>query len=354
VSGTWDELVTTALLGTERRALPEGLPGPVARLATAQPDPALAVLDAAAGYLALRHAGARPASAEEPPLAPRQRLDLAPEPAQALLGRLLRARQRLLVDEWLRTCTTHGLGVRAGWWAALATAAAAPRGPDPALVRDALGERGRAFLAANPRWRAVAREPAASPAPEGPAWTTALTAQALALVQVSGTFRKRALVSLDAPLVRRAVAGADLDAWRPHTGLAPSDLLDLLRRERPERLDDLVAALADATARQHHVEWATALVAAGYARDDVVRLVPADRFTGIARGWVRRHDPARAALLIAALPGPWDDATTAVAVRHLASGAVGPDTGSADAGRVLQLRLDIDRTFATPTPQEHP
>ena len=158
----WDELVTTALLGTERRSLPDGLPGPVARLARAQDDRALAVLEAAAGYAALRRGGARPGRCPEPPPAPRQDVNLAPEPAQALLGSLLRSRETALVEVWLRTCVERGLGVRAGWWSALATAAAAPTGPDRRLVRAALGSRGRAFLAANPRWRAVAHEPAAS------------------------------------------------------------------------------------------------------------------------------------------------------------------------------------------------
>jgi hypothetical protein len=385
----WDTLVTTALLGTDRRPLPDGLPEPVARLAAAQADRALAVLDAAAGYLSLRHAGARPGSRPEPPPAPRQRLDPAPEAAQVLLGRLLRERDPALVDQWLARCTTRGLGVRAGLWAPLAAATAARGGPDRALVRAALGERGRAFLAANPRWRALAAEPAAADEPSAdPAWTPELTAQALTLVEVSGTLRRRVRVSPDARLVGRTVAGADLDAWRAHTGLAPADLLDLLLRERPERLDALVAALADATVRQRHRAWAVALVAAGFARDDLVALVPTDRFAALARDWVRGNAPDRAAHLLATLPGPWDDAVAQTALRLLASGTVGqatsrrvlpavavrlpvavlpdiadlaeaerdgePVAGFVEAERLLGLRLDIDRTFRTHDPQEHP
>ena len=389
-TSAWDELVTTALLGTERRPLPGGLPEPVARLAAAQPDRALAVLDAAAGYLSMRHAGARPGSRPEPPLAPRQTLDPAPEAAQQLLARLLRERDPALVDTWLARCTSRGLGVRAGLWAPLATAAAAPAGPDRTLVRAALGDRGRTFLAANPRWRAVAAEPVATP-PEpstDPAWTPELTAQAVTLVEVSGALRRRVRVSPDTALVGRVVAGADLDAWRSHTGLAPRELLDLLLGQRPDGLDSLVAALATATARQRHEEWATALVAAGFARDDRVAVVGPDRFAGLARDWVRHHDPDRAAHLLRTVPGPWDDALARTAVRHLASGKVGhavsrrvlpavavrlpaaaldpvtrlaeaerdgePAAGFVEAERLLRLRLDIDRTFRTPTPQEHP
>ena len=82
----WDELVTTALLGTARRALPAGLPDAVAGLAHAQQDAGLAVLDAAAGYAAYRDAGRRPGSCpEQGPPAPRQTLDFAPDPAHELL-----------------------------------------------------------------------------------------------------------------------------------------------------------------------------------------------------------------------------------------------------------------------------
>lgn len=280
----WDELVTTALLGTERRSLPEGLPDPVARLVRAQDDRALAVLDAAAGYAALRRGGSRPGSCPEPPPAPRQDLDLAPEPAQALLGSLLGGRDTALVDVWLRTCVDHGLGVRAGWWSALAAASAAPGGPDRQLVRAALGARGRAFLARNPRWRAVARGPAASPAAS--------------------------------PAQGRPVSPVDPD---------------------PD------------------------------------------------------PDPDRSALLLATVPGPWDDTVARAALRLLGSGTVGartarrvlpvaalrlpvaalplvadlaeaerdgePVAGFVEVERVLLLRVEIDHCFRTgppPEPQEHP
>lgn len=384
----WDDLVTTALLGTERRQLPQALPGAVDRLVAAQGDRGLAVLDAAAGYATYLAAGARPGTAPGPPLAPRQILDPAPQPSQELLATLLGGRDVALVDDWLRACTARGLAARPGLWASLATAAAVPGGVDRGLVRAALGERGRAFLALNPRWRVVARSDVGARAPsrtrdaEDPAWSEGLSAQVPAAVQLTGSLgRRRLTLAPDPTLVRQTLAGADLDAWQRHTGLAPEAFLGLLRQGAGDRVGDVVAALADATRAQAHVAWATALVGAGYARSDLVESVPADAWDGIVRGWVAgRRDPDQVAVLLTAVPGPWDDTVGDAALRHLTGGRVGPatcrrtlpvvalrlplsalrvvsrhaevehdrgdDRGFTEAERVLGLRADIDRTFA--------
>ena len=409
----WDELVTTALLGTERRALPGGLPPAVGRLSAAQPDPGLAVLDAAAGYASYRMAGAWPTTGPEPETAPRQRLDLAPEPAQRLLGALLRSRDPDLVNAWLTACAARGLGVRAGLWAALVAAAAAPAGPDRGLVRSALGERGRAFAASNPRWRAVAHAAAdAAPhaAPVGPP-SALLTERALGAVRVTRALGLRRVAVLPpehdedlraegvparpprgsrlgptAHLLRRVVAGADPDAWQRHTGLAPAALLDLLAAAAPEWYADLLAGLAEAAASRRHTAWATALVRAGHAPAELLDLVPADELDDIAGDWVRsRSDPERVARLVGSLPGPWSEPVARAALRHLATGRLTVSTsrrlalvvahraplsvhhemlvlarrerdaaqarGFGEAEQVLATRLEIDRTFAVPTRQ---
>jgi hypothetical protein len=152
----WQELVTTALLGTDRRTPPGDL--------SRTDDPARAVLDAAAAFAARRHAGARPARAGAPDLAPRQTLDFAPDRAQRLLAHVLDARDTTLADVWLQHCVERGLGVRPRLWCALAVAAASPRGVDRALTAAALGARGQAFLALRPEWRVVLQ-----PAPGRPA-----------------------------------------------------------------------------------------------------------------------------------------------------------------------------------------
>ncbi len=384
----WDELVTAALLGTERRTLPVDLPEPVGRLARARAERASALLDAAAGYAAYRHAGARPGSAPEPPPAPRQELDLAPGPAQRLLATLLSGPDTALVEEWLRACTARGLGVGPGLWAALATASASAVGPDRALVGAALGQRGRAFLATNPRWRPVAgTEPRSGvPARERPpqeSRSAELTEEALVLVRVSRSLgRHRMVVDADRRRLRRAVEGADLDAWQRHTGLAPGPFLDLVAADAGQRAGDVVGALADATVAQRHAAWASALVRAGHVRPDLVGLVPVDAWGGIARDWVAGPDADRAALLLTAVPAPWGDDVADTALRHLASGRTSPAAsrrlapvlarrspltvrravgrladqeragsgvrGLADAEQVLAVRADIERTFDTP------
>jgi hypothetical protein len=399
-ASAWDELVTAALLGTGRRPLPTDLPEPVGRLARAQADRAPALLDAAAGYAAYRHAGARPGSAPQPPPAPRQELDLASRAAERLLVTLLSGADPALVDEWLRTCVSRALGVRPGLWAALATASASPSGPDRALVGAALGQRGRAFLAMNPRWRAVPGTSSTAGAPPLPGladrgWSARLTEEALDLVRVSGSpGRHEVVVGGDRRRLRRAVGGADLDVWQRHTGLAPGPLLEVLRAGAGERLDDVVGALADAAVAQRHAGWAEALVRAGHAgsaghaghaRQGLARLVAADAWDGIARDWVAGHGPDRAALLLTMVPAPWADGVADTALRLLASGRTSPaagrrlvpvlarrapltvrplvgrladqeragsDTcstrGLADAQHVLAVRAEIERTFDTP------
>jgi hypothetical protein len=343
----WAELVTTALLGTERRPLPSALPDGIARLASAQGDRGLSVLDAAAGYATYLAAGARPGAAPEPPLAPRQVLDPAPEPAQRLLHALLDAREAALVDEWLRTCTSRGLGVRVSLWTALATMAAGSSGPDRALVRAAVGERGRAFLALNPRWRVVARPAPPSREAAGPGWSSLLTEQALDVVRVTRSLgRRRLTLGPDAALVRRVVAGADLDAWERRTGLAPDAFLGLVLAEAGERREDVVGALADATHAQRHASWASTLARSGYPRDDLVGLVPADDWGGIARGWVSgRHEADQVARLLTTVPAPWAADVGDAVLRHLTSGRVGAAT-SRRTLRVAALRLPLSASAA--------
>jgi hypothetical protein len=391
----WDDLVTTALLGTDRRSLPTTLPGPVARLSAAQHDTGLAVLDAAAGYTGYRVAGARPATAPEPPTAPRQRLDLAPEPAQQLLDELLAARDTPLVEEWLRACTARGVGVRSGLWARLATAAAAPSGPDRGLVLSAMGERGRAFVELNPRWRPVLR-PASVEAPRPAPPSALLTDRALEAVRVTRSLFSRrvevrppvhdeALASAGlaprpprgsalrpaAHLLRGVVAGADLDAWEGATGAGPEALLALLHGDAPGWYADLAAALTEATLAQRHRGWAVALLRAGQPAPGLGHLVTDDDLTRVVEGWVgSRADADQVARLLAALPGPWPERVADAALQHLVSrrpsaaaarrlssalGHAAPVSvlddvagrGLPEAEQVLAVRGEIEDAFAT-------
>ena len=380
----WEDLVTTALLGTERRALPATLPVPVARLSAAKRDAGLAVLDAAAGYTSYRVAGARPAGCPAPQPAPRQVRDLAPERAQTLLARLLRARDVGLVEEWLTECAARGLGVRAALWVPLATAAVTAGGPDRGLVRTTVGGRGVAFFGLNPAWRRLART--ADPVPRRaeqplPAWSAERTEQALAAVRVTRSPGRRAVHVTTPPGgagLRDTVAGADLDVWQRHTGLAPAPLVALLRAHAPDRAEELVDGLRAAAVAQAHRGWATALVAAGHVSADLAELVPGPDLGRAAQSWVAGGlSAAEAARSLGVLPGPWSVEVTGAALRllggrdldsrtarrlslHLARrapltahaevlGLAGPEHALVDAAEVMSLRLQIRRSFGTAT-----
>jgi hypothetical protein len=225
----WADLVTTALLGTQRRPLPDSLPASVARLGAGDVDPAVAVLDVAAGYANRRHAGTVPGASPEPPVAPRQSIDPAPEAAHQVLATLLPGGDDELLAEWLRTCVARGLGVRPGLWADLAARAVAAGGVDRGLVCRVLGERGVAFLELHPRLRVVAG--AADPG------------------GVAGARRLLADAWADLPGPRRAVL-LDLVATAPEPADEP-----LLRRALSERRGDVREAAVRGLSRLPGSDW---------------------------------------------------------------------------------------------------
>src|SRR5437870_1646750 len=93
----WEELVTAALLGTDRRAVPELPDGAVAELVGRldarspgrQPDPAGRLLDIAGARRAYVLAGRRPSARPAPAAAPPDPEPLASPAAHALLPRLV-------------------------------------------------------------------------------------------------------------------------------------------------------------------------------------------------------------------------------------------------------------------------
>jgi len=156
-TGTWEDLVTVALLGTDRRPLPEALPpiwaGPVPEPSR---DPTHVVLDWAARHRsAVRAGSALPAG---PPAAPAPRQDRPPGPPevqQELAGALERGTPgpvndalAVLVDQEAAPAPEH--------WTALAALAAGNPRVDRALLAVALGERGVWFVSQNPQWARLA------------------------------------------------------------------------------------------------------------------------------------------------------------------------------------------------------
>lgn len=106
----WDALVTTALLGTDRRDSPAALPGALADLAAdlPSPSPSLRLLQQAAALAALRRAGVLPAP-QAPPLAPAPADPRPPtSPAASATWHRIVAEWPVLEDEWLLTVVQHG------------------------------------------------------------------------------------------------------------------------------------------------------------------------------------------------------------------------------------------------------
>jgi hypothetical protein len=151
----WTDVVTTALLGTDRRPVPSPLPTPWGATSSAG-DPATATLDLAAQHRAWSRAGSRLGRAEPPTIGPPLG-DLAPAPAQELLGRLLEAAQPVLINAWLAVCVRRGQVISPDHWPMLAVLTSGWILLDDALLARALGPRGRWFLAQNPQWAPRAR-----------------------------------------------------------------------------------------------------------------------------------------------------------------------------------------------------
>ncbi|GAA3695928.1 hypothetical protein GCM10022204_09760 [Microlunatus aurantiacus] len=169
----WAELVTTALLGTDRRPLDVA-------------DPPAEVLHQAARHRVLdRLAAAAAPSTPDPAadqaapdpsrvVAPAQDRPEAPETADLLLQQLLRTPDPALVSCWLQVCAAHGYVVASLHWTVLARLAARSTVYDRTALAASIGPRGRWFLHQNPEWRRLAADadaavvsiqPAAVPTP---------------------------------------------------------------------------------------------------------------------------------------------------------------------------------------------
>ncbi|WP_369146032.1 DUF5691 domain-containing protein [Streptomyces sp. R44] len=194
----WDELVSSALLGTDRRP-PAGLAG-----STAPRDMPDALLDAAALHTVRRRAGLRPGPAaplpdpapEDPraplPEAARRRLDqlLAGRAAPSPAGRRGAAPDLAeLLPQWLALANRYGYKASPAALPALLDAARARTDLRPQALRLA-GPRGLWLARLNPEWRFALRGTGAGgnlPSPQDPEgvralWEEGLFAERVALL----------------------------------------------------------------------------------------------------------------------------------------------------------------------------
>ncbi|MFF4401224.1 DUF5691 domain-containing protein [Streptomyces sp. NPDC001480] len=162
VAGVWEELVTAALLGTDRRPPAGGAPGREAPVA---------LLDAAAVETVRRRAGLRPApAAERPEPAPEDPRPVLPDPAARRLAMLLADRPGTggggrrgtspdlmeLLPQWLAAANRRGYAPPPQALPALLDAARGRTDLRPAVLEFA-GSRALWLARLNPDWRFALR-----------------------------------------------------------------------------------------------------------------------------------------------------------------------------------------------------
>lgn len=223
----WDDLVTTALLGTERRSVDAArLPEPVAAGLRAESDPATGVLAAAALATSYRRAGARPARIPHlPAAAPTDDLPPVGTAAASRLAGLLAGGDTELIIEWLRSVAAAGRRAPAESMPALLDLAGASTADSElaAAIVAATGRRGAWLAGLQPRWsKALAAHlPPAPPAgsTSGQADHAGQAEQAVETLWTHGEPSERRRYFTE--LRRRAPAAAAallLESWKQETG----------------------------------------------------------------------------------------------------------------------------------------
>jgi len=149
VRGRWEELVTTALLGTDRRPVPSG-PAPP------ETDPVDQVLGAAARHRAVLRAGRRLESCPPPERPPGPALPPAPQPDQDQVADHLSRGDIPQINAWLTRTAELSEGLAAEHWVAAADLAARTPRMDRRLLAAVLGAPGQWFVDRNPAWASLA------------------------------------------------------------------------------------------------------------------------------------------------------------------------------------------------------
>jgi Family of unknown function (DUF5691) len=166
----WDELVSTALIGTERRPVPSvPIPGLTSSGPAVSSDDAALLLDRAALLTVARRAGQRPGRAE--PLTPAA-ADPRPEVSLAAVRRLAliideELGQRDMLPEWLTAVAARQQLAPAHLLPALLDQVR-PRPELHAAVAAVAGARGRWLATLNPAWLYLMAQPA-PPTADNPA-----------------------------------------------------------------------------------------------------------------------------------------------------------------------------------------
>ncbi|MEV5738832.1 DUF5691 domain-containing protein [Microbispora rosea] len=145
---SWEELVSTALVGADRRAVP--------------PE---SLLERAAEQVVRMRAGRRPGMGRPPVPAAAETMPLVPGAAADRLARMLAGEQGRLLTEWLETAATRRVRVPAEMIPGLLDLGARDRSIR-ACLGAVTGVRGRWLAGLNPAWAYLLAEPAHVPPDE--------------------------------------------------------------------------------------------------------------------------------------------------------------------------------------------
>lgn len=184
----WTEVVTTALLGTDRRPLPTDLLPPDG---PGGGGAGVVLLEHAVRQRAVRRAARPLGRCPAPPVAPDDGLAWAPPAAQELLARLLARPVPELLNAWLAAAAGRRVRPAPEHWTELAALAATRPDLDRGLLGSALGSQGVWFVGQNPAWARLAAV-LAQPVPSRPA-------RPEAAVPDEAAVRARPELALDVP-----------------------------------------------------------------------------------------------------------------------------------------------------------
>ncbi|MFC7844665.1 DUF5691 domain-containing protein [Streptomyces sp. NPDC057382] len=325
-AGDWEGLVTTALLGTDRRTPPGVVPGP---------DAPAALLDAAAVETVRRRAGLRPARAAErprpapqdtrPPLpaaaARRLALLLADRPGPSGGGRRGAAPDLMeLLPQWLATANARGFAPPAHLLPALLDAARGRTDLRPAALEFA-GPRALWLARLNPDWRFALRSTPGGGAAlphlddgEGieQLWQEGLFAERVALLSALRSrvpAAARELLATTWTTERAEDRLMFLDSLR--AGLGPGDepfleqaLADRSRNVRATAAELLSSLPGSALAARMAVR-AAACVAIDHAQTAVTAQPPTDS-AGLPVAEAQQHGPAAGPSIVVEAPHECD------------------------------------------------
>lgn len=339
----WDDLVTTALLGTDRRGLPESLPEPIIT-SGGRPedgDPAERLLDLAAAYGVVNRTADRSIDAPDdwhPPTADRP---WASPPARSLLDELIAEGQPALLTAWLQHCVDHGQAVAPEQCISIINAASRTPQIDRTLLAQALGEQGRWLLGLNPTWTSLHRAlerlldeanhpaaPESGPEADVQERRNTIATNLLSIpsddpatASIGALPRRSTLVSagLRSPrtqasdrsrTIRQVVGAATLAVW---PDAMDADSLIRLRAALETGYADVWHGWADAAVRERDGTWAKALLEArpSTARrvDALIDILPVVDRLDLVRRW--STDSRRLTWTVEMIihcPQPWSNA----------------------------------------------